>query len=385
MNGNNYRINLDKLLGNECNLSGEQKKFFRALAEGLEVRQDEEFNILRRNTFESMNNIGGCIPIVTVLMNNPGNTELFLMIDQDEQNNIVFLDDHIDNIPDTDEFECCGDRFQLVRTDRYVQKERIIANVFKTYDINQPYCFSPFARRAFYINKWNEKEQKYVPFDYQRNNICSSIQSEKNNIIFGDLYWNVEQINAEKKLRPKIIPSRNGIEYVRFENCDENTYICSGASNDAVRVERTCGGGCIDIYREDYENYRPQLLQIKIYPVDPSAENRFSNVYDRTIPLPVRAITEADVSQIIRKFYPFPDEYAGIEGHITNNKTIKDYANRYRYVYDDISYISVSNKNFCYLYFEDSEVDKFFADRVNFFISFMRYCYPNFYWVGVRK
>ena len=382
----NNKLNLDKLLGSDCSLNNEQKKFFRAIAEAFESRQDEALDILQKNTFNALNENSDCLPIITTIMDKSSDGGFFPVLSrEDQKDNIVFLCDYIENTPELYEFKCGDNRFQLVRTDIFIEKEKMIANLFRTYNICLPYCFSPYARRAFFLNIWDNKKKEYVAFEHKKNDLRDNIRVELKNIIFGNLYWNIEQISVEKKLRPKEIPCCDGKEFIRFENCDENTYICTSALNDAVRVERTSGKKYIDIYKPDYENYRPSLTQIKIYNADYNVENRYSNIYKREIPVPIRAITKADIALIVKKFYPLPDEYKGVEGYTTNSKTIKDYTKKYRYVYEDMSLISCKNRNYCYLCFEDSGVDKFFVDRVNFFISFMRYCYPNFYWVGVRK
>lgn len=116
--------------------------------------------------------------------------------------------------------------------------------------------------------------------------------------------------------------------------------------------------------------------------------NRLSNMFspklkDEISVVPKNIFTEADIKLAVDVFYHYPNEYKGFS--LSNTKeAIKAYTRDYNYSYNDLSEISRRNKNYCYLCFEDSGIDNFFIDRVNYFISFMRYNYPNFFWVGVK-
>lgn len=382
MNTYNIFSDINKILSSETALDRNQKVFFSVLAEELEKRQTELFKVLQENTINALRNTKEINPVVTMLSADPAyeSKDFFPMpFDGENEESIVFIDCPAEELKEDDEYPLNGTdaKIKVERVTGFIKAERIISSIFRAYNICQPYIFSPYSRRAYRVTVFDEEANDYVPLNIKKNNICSKIK----NVSVGKLFWNIEILPLAKFRAENVVVNNN--EFVRFNNCDNNTFIWLDSSDESVIFKKCADSQYIDISKEDYEKYRPDLIKVIIHKPDPWAKNCFKNISDQTVLAPERIISAADLRLAVQKYYPEPSEYKGCLEEKNNNK-VKVYTEEYRYNYEELSPAIVKNKVVYYLKFENSGKDQFFADRVSFFISFMRYNYPNFYWVGVQ-
>ncbi len=374
----NFSLDKQKLKEKITVLDQEKQNFFIALAAALEDNTNEMFCQIQKEIIDKSYSCR-TFPIVTVLCRNGIDDGFYPIIPKEESdNNIVFLNQPAGELQNAYDYETEGRKIRLERTNSFVLKESMISSMFSIYNIQQPTVFSPYARRAYKVFEFDEKGD-YVPVDLSKNKI--NFGDER--IICAELCWNVEVL-PDSKLRPKNVIVNN-IEYYRFQNCNQNSFICPDEYYEAFVPIKSSGENSIDILKKAYDNAQPKMNKITIIPVDAEAPERFSSLFERNVPCPQRLNNYADISIAVNKFYPNPKEFDGVVGSVTNSKSIKDYSSGYRYFYtDDFSEMCRKNRKYCYLRFVDSKDDIFFEDRVNFFISFIRYFYPDFYWVGVK-
>lgn len=378
-------IDIDSLFKNVSSLNENQKEFFKSLAQSLNDSQNEFFDYVQQRTIDELTSEKFCNTVYTYLCKDQSesNENFYPMLDSDEDNdNIVFIDCPYNEIDTYDKIN--SDRkFKLERTNVFIEKERFLSATFRIYNINQPFVFSPYSRRAFEVFELDEKTNEYVPVNFKRDNI----QLELENVIYGKLLWNVS-ILPGSRIRPKIV-SVDGKEFMRYDNGDGSSFIIP---EYAVKSEiyqnqflfKYSDGKYIDVIKNDDSIEETNFMKITIHKNSIIKDYQFANVSNLHYAEPKRIRTKADIQLAVNKYYPEPKEYLGVFGNTTNDNTIKDYSKEYKYVYEDLSRETARNNNFCYLRFADSKKDNFFEDRVNFFISFMRYNYPNFYWVGVK-
>lgn len=375
----NFSLDEKKLKDKMTALDQEEQNFFLALAAALGKNTEEMFGQLQKE-INDKNYSCRTFPIVTVLCKNGNNDGFYPIIPKEESdNNIVFLNLPVNELQSAYDYEIDGRKIRLERTNSFVLKESLISSMFSIYNIQQPTVFSPYARRAYKVLE-SDKNGDYVPVDLSKN----KINFENEQIIYAELCWNVEIIPDSKLRRKNVIV--NNIEYYRFQNCGQNSFICPDKYYESFVPTKTSSENSIDILKEAYDNSQQKVNKITIIPVDAETPERFSSLFNRNdVPYLQKLNNYADISIAVNKFYPNPEEFKGVAGFTANSESVKDYSSGYRYFYtDDFSEMCRKNKKFCYLRFADSNKDIFFEDRVNFFISFIRYFYPNFYWVGVK-
>lgn len=390
--GNNIRdsyikkIDIDYILSKSDGLNENQKQFFRALANAITERQNDFFDHLESKVIQNNSSQININPIITFLKKDNDNSDYgdifnpLLKSDEDDEN-IIFIDLPYNEVDDCERIVIVeGKKCKLEKTDIFIQKEKIISTFFRLYHINLPYIYSPYSRRAFKLYELNEDTNEYEPVNLKRD--CYNL-SEIPGAIHGELMWNVT-ITESKQLRPnKTI--NNDLEFYRY-NCDEDSFIVPESEIDENTIED------IKLYKIDnkFIDVRSNLeidfmkIQINEYKNNISKTMFSSKIIEKNTIIPENIVTYADLKLAIDEFYLYPDEY---NKHSYTNESIavKSYSRDFDYSYNDLSTISRRNKNYFYLYFKDSGIDNFFIDRVNYFIAFMRYNYPNFYWVGVKE
>ncbi|MCI5910037.1 MAG: hypothetical protein MRZ46_00095 [Oscillospiraceae bacterium] len=379
-NQNSYlkKIEIEELLAKSDGLKENQKEFFRALAKSVVDRQKDFFSHIEKNVI-SQNNEESTVPqIFTFLNTDKENMENIFnpMLDNDEDDsNIIFIDCPYDKVNDYEKTED-GKKFKLEKTDIFVKKEKMIADLFKLYNIHQPYIYSPYSRRAFKLFELNEKTNEYEPVNLKRNNYDLS---QISGAVQGTLMWNVS-ITSSSQLRLRSTKAVIADEEFDRYNRDENSFIIPENRFDIYHLIKITDKYFYVKSDSDIDFMKIEIHENKI--------NRLSNMFspklkDEISLIPKNIFTEADIKLAVDAFYHYPNEYKGFS--LSNAKeAIKAYTRDYNYSYNDLSEISRRNKNYCYLCFEDSGIDNFFIDRVNYFIAFMRYNYPNFFWVGVK-
>ena len=259
---------------------------------------------------------------------------------------------------------------KLVRTDILVKGEKKLSRIFKDYNISLPYAYSPYSRRA------------YVIMDSELDEKRSSIEFRDRDLFIGNMYRNVQFLPASKLSRYTEV-TVNGQRFFRFRNMDENSFMTADGYDADICFFKRSGEQCIDILAEDHDTLDINVSKAQIMTVSPNIRGQFTNSVRNDVIAPVRIRTKADIVLAVKKYYQYPEEYADCSTS-SNGCTIKDYPHGYKYDYSGGLSIGLANKNYCYLRFVKKYDDIFFEDRVNYFIAFMRYNYPEFYWVGVR-
>lgn len=377
-NGFYKKFNLESLFLNSPDLRDNEKEFLSALAQTVNASQNDFFRYLEKHVVQVANNSFDVNPIYTLMLreNDVEADGFYSIIDTEEEENTVFVECRIDEV---EQFE--GEQLAILngnkeikvnlrRATSFVEKESLVFNLFKAYGIHIPCIYSPYARRAFVIENEdiNLKRDKIVFKDKR--------------IFKGILLWNLEVTPSNKLSRPKEV-SVNGQSFIRFDNSGEDGFIIVDGIDSDVCFIKEGRNGFIDMAKKDYDLKNFEFSKIVIKEVKQGRKNQFSNVSNREGIAPSRIRTKADIHLAIEYFYEYPIEFITYFTK-TNNNTIKDYPMYYKYDYSGNLNVGMANKNFIYLQFQDSKVDLFFEDRVNFFISFMRYNYPEFYWVGVK-
>ncbi len=377
-NGFYKKFNLESMFLNSPDLRDNEKEFFSALTQTVNASQNDFFRYLEKHVVQVANNSFDVNPIYTLMLreNDLEADGFYSIIDTEEEENTVFVECRTDEV---EQFE--GEQLAILngnkeikvnlrRATSFVEKESLVFNLFKAYGIHSPCIYSPYARRAFVIENEdiNLKRDKIVFKDKR--------------IFKGRLLWNLEVTPSNKLSRPQEV-SVNGQSFIRFDNSREDGFIIVDGIDSDVCFIKEGHNGFIDMAKKDYDLKNFEFSKIVIKEVKQGRRNQFSNVSDREGIVPSRIRTKADIHLAIEYFYEYPIEFITYFTK-TNNNTIKDYPMEYKYNYSGNLNVGMVNKNFIYLHFQDSKVDLFFEDRVNFFISFMRYNYPEFYWVGVK-
>ena len=375
-------FDIEKLDPHAKDLSENNRYFFTALAKAASERQEEFFRYVGNNICSSLSdNVPDCTICTAVLPSGSQPDEgLFPVLeDAEELSNIVFIDREISQIP-AFETTCRAiiDETQqitlkLKRTDILVKAEQIAADLFSQYNIAAPRIYSPYSRRAFCIENAPDLQKHTVRF-------------EDKDIFMGQLYWNINLTPANRLSADYRKPSEvtvGGQRFLRFRKIDKDSFrVVCGNDTDISFIKHN-GTDHIDILTKDYQEHDIEFASISLGKVSDRVSRQFRNTVRKDVIAPSRIRTKADIADAVRKFYPFPEEYTGFSAK-TNGDTIKDYPSGYKYRYNSVPEIARANKNYCYLCFENKNHDIFLEDRVNYFISFMRYNYPEFYWVGVR-
>lgn len=377
------RIDIDEILKKSAALNDEEKNYFRVLYDSVIKRQDEYFDHIKKYTLDSMNAINQN-KVYSLLITEkdilPGNNFYPMLDNSEKPDNLIFIDCTYDEAKEIEK-SSENKKIKLTRYYGFINKERILSSLFRMYNISLPFFYSPFSRRAFLVEEFDDEKQCYKDVDFKREHIDIDIE----NWMTGELYWNI-RITEDSKLRVKVVVN-NTIEFIRYENCDENSYIIPAYMNDSLDFPvfyKETNDNYIDINKHEKEDYGIAFLKVEILENNIDREKQFPNIFANDFMPVKRIITKADIVFAVNNYYAVPEEYKGMNGGQTNFDTIKDYERDDRYTYDDFMDVAWKNKNYCYLMFSDSGKDKFFTDRVNCFISFMRYWYPNYYWVGVR-
>lgn len=381
-NYKNYikKFDFKKIAGSSPDLSESDRNFFKSLTKSVEESQHDFFDYVEQNTIKeysrsvSVNNIHTLMLRGDNLINPEG---FYSMLDADENNeNIVFVDCEISDISSYE-----GKHYAIIdgkeereitleRTNIFIEKENIIFELFRFYNINMPCIYSPYARRAFVITDEN--------INLKRNRI----EFKDKKIFTGKLLWNIEITPASRLSRYKEV-TVNGQNFIRFENSGKDDFIIIDSSDSGECFVKNSTERYIDIDVKSFETFSPEYFRVTIKNIITERKNKFVNSVNNNIIAPERIRTRADVGLAVNKYYPFPDEYKGFFMK-TNNNTVKDYVSGYKYNYTGSLSVGLANKNYCYLKFENQNSDIFFEDRINHFIAFMRYNYPEFYWVGEK-
>lgn len=381
MNDNEFikKFDAERIIDKSEGLREADKDFLRALAEEVMEYQKEYLGYIEKNVTDSIQHgeINNIISTIVIKKGESVPDGFFTVSDFDEEcKNIVFAEREISDVP-SDSFFCRAiingteeRELKLTRTDVLVRSEKKIADIFKAYNISAPYVYSPFARRAFIIN------DECIDPEHSEIEFCDK------DLFVGEMYRNVQFIPSSKLSR-YVLVTVNGQNFFRFKNVDEHSFMIADGDDADISFIKHSSEKCVDILAEDCETLDIGISMAEIKSVSENIKGQFTNAVRNEIINPVRIRTKADIVLAVKKYYPYPEEYAGCSQK-TNGCTIKDYPNGYKYNYSGGLSIGLANKNYCYLKFEKKQDDIFFEDRVNCFISFMRYNYPEFYWVGVR-
>ena len=139
-------------------------------------------------------------------------------------------------------------------------------------------------------------------------------------------------------------------------------------------------GETIDVEQSDFEASYLQYQMVTVKEIHTS-QKTFCNTVRNDSPIPDRIRTKADIRLAVHAYALLPEEFVGFFSK-TNQNTLKGYPRHYKYPYSGALDVGRTSKNYCYLKFQQKKDDIFFEDRVEYLISFLRYQYPECYWVG---
>lgn len=372
-------INIEELLSKSDGLNESQKEFFRAIAKSVIERQDDFFGHIESEVIKQKDGNSSVTSIITFLKINGKDYDGFNpIIDSNEDNNIIFINCSYDKVSEYETTED-GKKFKLEKTDVFVKKEKIISTLFRLYNIHHPYIYSPYSRRAFKLFELNKATNEYEPVDLKINNYDLS---KITGAVQGTLMWNIT-VEPGNRLRSKKTLVNNR-EFDRYD-CDKDSFIIPESEVDETSVDDIRLIKVSDAYVDVESGSDIEFMKVSLHEINNfQPVCMYSNKLNSdNLLIPKNLFTKSDIKLAVDTYYSCPGEY--VDFTFSNKKeAVKAYSRDFNYNYNDLSNISRRNKNFCYLCFKDSGVDNFFIDRVNYFIEFMRYNYPNFYWVGVK-
>lgn len=377
-------------------MNNEERDFFERLTQSLQERQDDFFQYLKERTLETYHH-SEQINAIHTWMQRDGNepmTDFFPMLDDTElPTNLVFVDCPCSEISNYEEhihkvlIDGIEKEVSLVHTDVFLEKEKIVFALFQAYNVFMPRIYNPYARRAFLVVEdfepisekddeavLNEKTEFVLNFKRQK------IEFQDKHIFHGNLYWNLELIPSSKLARYNEVPVA-GKQFVRirFENIKKNSFIViDGLDVENCPMKRN--GETIDVEQSDFEASYLQYQMVTVKEIHTS-QKTFCNTVRNDSPIPDRIRTKADIRLAVHAYALLPEEFVGFFSK-TNQNTLKGYPRHYKYPYSGALDVGRTSKNYCYLKFQQKKDDIFFEDRVEYLISFLRYQYPECYWVG---
>lgn len=336
------------------------------------------------------------------------------------------------NTDKTQETSCC-----FLKNNIFIESEQILKKIFEQYGFDEPFVYSPYARRFAELKiSVPVNIESVEKIDFIDNRISSLIEAttfEKT------LVWNIEfkppcsafsntidgstiqklsigDTNSEYRSNEYIIPHSNGKDYSckNIYKCDTNEYLLfDGVGKTKIGIGRNTEKKLLYITHDNISKLEPLTKMIidrcsgnDLEKLDPSQV--FQNYYSSTLFKKQRLYSYADICYAVNGFngnpYNIEIDIENIkidtQEHINQieenqqNVYITDYNTFDRYYestnpkLEPYRTIKSVSKAACILTFNRTSDFKgninFIEDYARYVLSYLNEKYPEFYWKGKK-
>ncbi len=274
-------------------------------------------------------------------------------------------------------------RYRLELTDIYINQERVLERTAAQNEIERPYIYSPFSRRAVvvYIETAQnlKKDFERIELELDQNGLGGVLMAGNK------LMWNLSVLSNDligrfkENTIKKIIPYF-GLKYVIYDcECDENEYVF--IDDPSTLVKRIKGNVYLGVegkLLKDLTYYKVKMNEV-LEGINNIVTNNYIWKNEKTPEkLMDRIRTEGDVRKVLNILGP--DLNIDSIGY-KEGKSIKTYETRRKYYYPVKE--KLKSSSIVYLKFTNGD-SKQFEDKVSYIMDFMNYYYPEYTWVGIE-
>lgn len=282
--------------------------------------------------------------------------------------------------------------YQLVFSDRLIQKEKILKYCGELYGITAPIVFLPLARRLVEV-QINVKDIEDYNEDVQGIDLRLE-ENDLNEIISLNKFaaWNIRMLNQDLDIsRSRGNPLGEERHYsCVFDGCGRNQYIIPLVKKsflfDSPRRDRD------KIEFKYLETYTGGFAKITVNSIlkEPETLYFFSNSHKandsngRTMEqlIKPRLRSEADILTAVRQH----GEQLGLEFERISGTKLSDYKDCEKYrnelSYTTVDKILLKKTGTVYLYFANKENSIFADDYINYLCDYFTVMYPDITWRG---